>query len=444
MNARRLLVASLVVAVSSVFACADIFGFKDLGAPDATASDAGDAATDSGDAGVSCTQRAVDDAKGVFVTVNGGDTSTCGSRTEPCQTIQQGVNQAKLLARSIVYIARGTYVESVELASGVTLEGGWDTASTTWIPACDTTEVSAVKITMPSSTNVGVTATSVANAGLRLLSIIGKSSAQPGESVYGIFATESALTLDTISVSVGAGGSGATGANGDAGTPGATDCDAGDAAAGAGAGNVGEGAQAGTFGPTGYDPATGGPGAADGSAGTPGTCSINPLCVTICGTCESVCVNALAGCGGGPGLGGAGGSGGGSSVAVYGWSSTLQIIGGSFTSGNGGSGGNGGAGGPGGGGGSGGVKDATCASFCQVDAGCASVGDTSPQIGSTGGAGAAGGQGGGGAGGSSFAIWNGGDAGAVTVTGSPTIVFGQPGQGGAVNGAPGVAAAQGP
>jgi len=444
MSDRRVLFSSLVLFACSAFACADIFGFKDLSRGDATLDDGGDAsAPDSGDAGVSCTQRTVDDAKGVFVTLNGGDTTTCGSRTEPCLTIQQGVNQAKLLGRSIVYIARGTYVESVQLAAGITLEGGWDTASTTWIPACDTTEVSAVKITMPSTTNVGVGASFAGSAGLRLLSVIGKASAQPGESVYGIFADGASLVLDTISVSVGAGGAGSAGAQGDAGAPGTMDCDAGDAAAGASPGNVGEGAPPGAFGPTGYAPSSGGPGAADGSAGTPGTCSITSSCITTCYTCTSVCVNALAGCGGKPGLGGAGGNGGGSSIAVYGWNANIQIIGGSFTSSNGGNGGNGGAGGPGGGGGSGDVKNATCLDACS-DAGCATVGNQQPQIGTTGGQGASGGQGGGGAGGSSFAIWNGGDAGVVMLSGSPTIAFGDAGSGGSVAGAPGQAAAQGP
>jgi hypothetical protein len=434
----RVLVIALVIP--SALACADIFGFKDL-----VRGDAGDdaATTDASDGGVACTSRAVDDTKGVFVTVNGGDTSTCGTRVDPCMTIQTGINQAKLLGRSIVYIARGTYLESPELAAGITLEGGWDTASTTWIPACDTTEVSAVKITMPTTTNVGVTANFTGSAGLRLLSVIGKASANPGESVYGIFATGAALTLDTISVSVPSGGDGATGPTGDAGAPGATDCDAGDAAAGANPGHVGQGAPQGTFGENGWEPAPGGPGAADGSAGTPGACAISGSCITTCYTCFAVCLDSLAGCGGTAGLGGAGGNGGGSSIAVYGWNATFQIIGGSFTSGNGGNGGNGGAGGAGGSGGAGSVKDAVCLSLCS-DAGCASVDDTSPQIGAMGGNGASGGQGGGGSGGASYAIFNGGDAGSVTLGSSPTLAFGDAGAGGTVGGASGTSAGQGP
>ncbi len=437
----RFVVFGVLTAATAV-ACADIFGFQDLQGPDGGADASSDVVvTDANDAG-DCTARAVDDATGVFVTVNGADTSTCGTRAEPCMTIQTGINQAKLNAHSTVYIARGTYVESISLADGITLEGGWDTASLTWIPVCDTTKVSAVKITMPSATNV-VVAIGGGTAGLRYVSVIGKASAQASESVYGIFATNATLTLDTISVSVNAGGDGASGIVGDAGAQGAIDCDAGDAAAGAASGNVGVGASEGAFGATGYTPQSGGPGAADGSTGTPGTCTINSSCITTCYTCLSICVNALAGCGGEPGFGGSGGLGGGSSVAVYGWNANIKVIGGAIASGNGGAGGAGGGGGAGGSGGAGGVKDAVCNSFCN-DAGCATVGDTSPQIGGTGGTGASGGQGGGGAGGSSFALFNGGDAGTVTLTNAPALTFGQPGAGGVVNGASGNASGQGP
>jgi hypothetical protein len=431
--------ALVVAAAATAFACADIFGFKDLHPTDASVT------TDGGDAGNACTTRAVSDSAGVFVTVNGADTSTCGTRTTPCLTVQTGINQAKLLGRSTVYIARGTYVESLQLAPNITLEGGWDTASSTWIPVCDTTEVTAVKITMPPSTNVVVTASFAGAAGLRLLSVLGKvpSATQPGESVYGIFATQAALTLDTIAVTMAAGGTGDTGTPGDAGAAGGIDCDAGGGAAGANAGNSGSGAGAGSFGSTGYAGATGGPGSADGSAGAPGTCTISSSCVTTCSTCQAICVNALAGCGGQPGLGGGGGHSGGSSIAVYGWNATVNIIGGSFTAGNGGTGGNGGMGGAGGIGGNGAVKDATCTSFCSVDAGCASVGNTSPQIGGMGGTGAPGGQGGGGSGGFSYAVFNGGDAGVVMLSSSPTLAFGDAGAGGVVNGAPGKAAGQG-
>jgi hypothetical protein len=434
---RRRKILSALVVVSSAAACADVFGFKDL--------TAGDASVDAQfDAPNACAQRTVDDAKGVFVTLNGGDTSTCGSRNEPCQTIQTGVNQAKLLGRSTVYVARGTYTESIQLAAGTTIEGGWDTASTTWIPACDTTEVSAVKVVMPSSANVAVTANFSGSAGLRLLSVIGKSTAQPGESIYGVFANGPSLTLDTISVNVGSGGEGSQGPIGDAGAKGSIDCDASDGATGASPGHSGAGAPEGTFGPTGWTSSTGGPGSADGSAGAPGDCTISSSCITTCTTCLSICVNALAGCGGAPGLGGGGGASGGSSIAVFGWDAKITVIGGSFQSGNGGNGGNGGAGGPGGAGGAGGVQNATCMSACTVDAGCATVGNQSPQIGGTGGSGASGGQGGGGAGGASYVFFNGGDAGSVTLTGSPAFIPGDAGQGGTVGGPPGKSAAQGP
>ena len=245
-NRATLLALSLVLSAA---ACADVFGFQDLTRGDASVDGGEDA-----DAANACAERAVDDGAGVFVTINGADTSTCGSRTEPCMTIQAGVNQAKLLKRSTVYIARGTYNESVDLSStSLALQGGWDTVSSTWVPICDTSLVSAVKITMPSSKNVVIDATS-STTELAYLSIIGKTSAQPGETVYGVFAPSASLALTSVGITMGAGGDGAQGAMGDAGAKGATDCDAGDGAAGASTGNVGQGASEGTFGPSGYAP----------------------------------------------------------------------------------------------------------------------------------------------------------------------------------------------
>ena len=384
------------------------------------------------------------DTAGVFVTLFGTDDSTCGERTAPCKTVQTGVNQAKLLGRTTVYIARGTYTESVTLAAGITLEGGWTRRTPPGSPRAGATRISAVTIVAPSTANTTISAPTGANgAGLRLLTVQSKATANPGESLYGVFLDGVSFTLDTVVVTVANGGDGAGGAAGDAGAKGASTCDAGPGTAGAAAG-PGAGAEAGAFAESGYVAASGGSGSSDGGSGVPGSCVIQNGCLTQCSTCMAVCLHAIAGCGGSPGAGGAGGAGGGSSVAVFAWNATVTVLGGSFTAGSGGNGGNGGVGGSGGAGGSGGVSNEVCLSSCSAGGGCTSVDDMSPGIGDAGGAGGAGGQGGGGAGGDSYAFVVAGDAGALNMENQPSLQHGQAGTGGVVNGQPGQAGNRGP
>ena len=391
-----------------------------------------------------CSGRTVDDATGVFVTLYGADGPSCGTRAAPCLTVQEGINQAQLLGRSTVYVARGTYTESVTVGSGITIEGGWDTVNSTWVPICGVDELSAVALQMPAGAGVVVTASSGATGvGLHLLSVLATAqAAQPGQSLYGVLAQNAAVTLDSVVVTMGSGGEGAGGNVGGVGSTGATGCAAASGATGAVAGDAPQSAP-GTFGASGYVASTGLAGASDGGTGTSGTCALSPSCVTVCGTCQSICPNPTSGCGGGPGSGGSGGQGGGSSIAVYGWNAQLTIIGGSFTAGNGGNGGNGGDGGPGGAGGAGSTNQVGCLASC-TDAGCATVGDTTIAAAGNGGAGGAGGHGGGGAGGFSYAVYAGGDAGTLALESSPALSHGTAGQGGVVNGVAGQAANQGP
>ncbi len=413
----------------------------DAGTDVTTPADASGTDSGGGDAG-GCSARAVDDAKGIYVSINGADSPTCGARTAPCQTIQSGVNQAKLLGRSTVYIARGTFKESVTMAPGVTLEGGWDTLSAQWVPICGSDEISAVKIVMPDAESKVITADFKGATGLRLLSVLGKATVAPGESVYGVLAHDATVTLDSVVVNVGDAGAGSDADAGATGASGGVKCAESTGAAGKAA-KDGTGAPAGTFGANGYVLSDGTAGASDGGTGTAGACNITPSCFTVCNTCTKDCVKDLAGCGGGPGSGGGGGTGGGSSIAVYGWNATFTLVGGSYTAGNGGNGGNGGAGGPGGTGGAGSNEQELCLSSCDQN-GCASVGDQTLAAGNTGGAGGPGGAGGGGAGGFSYAVFNGGDAGAVTTQNAPTFVHGTAGTGGSLGGATGLAGDKGP
>ncbi len=394
-----------------------------------------------------CAARAVNETTGVFVNINGTDSAQCGGAATPCQTVQAGINQAKVLSKTTVYIARGTYKESINLSAGLTLEGGWDTLAGKWIPACGAEQITAAKLQMPDAANVVVKADFTGAATLRNLTILGKA-ANPasGESVYGVFAKSASLTFESTSISVGPAGAGV---DGDAGAPGSTGgikCATSNGADG-GSGTPGGGADAGAFGAGGYAPTNGSTGSSNGTNGNNGTCSA--ACggneVTICKpatlncSASQGCVNPLGGCGGTPGKGGFGGTGGGSSIAVFGWDATFTITGGAFNGGNGGAGGAGGAGGQGGQGGNGSTEQELCVS-CVSGNNCATVGNQTLATGGKGGNGGLGGAGGGGAGGFSYGVYAGGPNGKITVNSAPLYQHGTAGTGGPPNGAPGQAA----
>jgi hypothetical protein len=67
-----------------------------------------------------------DEADAVFVSVSGSDSATCGPMSEACATVQWGVNRAISLGLGNVYVAAGDYAESVILADGVSVYGGYD------------------------------------------------------------------------------------------------------------------------------------------------------------------------------------------------------------------------------------------------------------------------------------------------------------------------------
>ncbi|CAN5454381.1 hypothetical protein BH09MYX1_BH09MYX1_26760 [soil metagenome] len=414
-------------------------------APSDSGTDTSIAETSTGDGG-GCTSRVANEATGVFVNINGTDSAQCGSAASPCQTVQAGLNQAKVLTKSTVYVARGTYKETITLSPGLAIEGGWDTLSGKWIPACGADLVGAVKLQMPDTANVVVKADFTGAATLRNLSIFSKTTTPAvGESLYGVLAMKCSLAFESVTVNIGPAG---VGTDGDAGAPGSTGgikCGASTGAVG-GPGTPGAGGDAGAFGPTGYVAVNGANGLGNGSSGANGTCTA--MCsgneYTVCKSntlnCSkaNVCVSPLSGCGGTPGGGGQGGIGGGSSIAVFGWDATFSLSGGSFVGGNGGNGGKGGTGGGGGTGGNGTAEQEGCAS-CLSGNSCATVGNTTLATGSMGGLGGAGGAGGGGAGGASFGVYAGG-TGKITVVTAPLFQHGTAGTAGSPNGAPGIAA----
>jgi hypothetical protein len=437
-------------------AAVDVTVPVDSSAEDAGADDVApaEAAVDAG----SCDPGVVDDSAGMFVAPDGADTVSCGTRAAPCLTIQAAIERARGLAeKSVIYVARGTYVEHVVLYAGFRIEGGWaitkkGSADPEWRAVCNNRSTATVVKAPSNATETVLADTLGGSAELSFLAIESKDSASTGESLYGIVARHptTLLTLTDVVVTVKSGGAGAPGDPGAQGLPGDAGC-AGSDAAGGPPPSSGAGADAGAIGQLGFTPASGNPGVngAAGNAGFPGqnggcvdcvTCSGIAICTqtpngSSCGTPGS------AGCGGGPGSPGLGGGGGGSSIALYTWDAQVTVVRGALRAGNGGAGGPGGLGGDGGAGGPSARGDAGASCPTACTAGCA---DTEFKAGDAGGAGTAGGpgsyggRGGGGAGGWSYAIAR-GSAAQVTVSSATGLVHGSPGAAGAPNGGPGLA-----
>jgi len=390
-------------------------------------------------------------ARAIFVAPGGND-SNPGTRTAPRRTIQAGI-AAAAPGRLSVYIAAGTYAESITLAPGVSLYGGY-TAGTWSRNATNVTTIQGGTTAVFARVNEPVV--------LQRLTIIASDATTAGQSSYGvrIAGSGATVTLQRCTVRAGRGANGTAGDTGGVGasggsasgrSPGSSSCGAnggtggasvtgvsdgnpgtgggtpqgggggGGGSAGGGCGNSREGANApdsatagrgGPGGPSGgvaaaqgsvsstdgtYIPTAGGnggtgqPGGGGGGGGAGG------------GDAEYTgllnCTRRTSGYGGGGGAGGCGGGGGeggssaGGSFAVMAHSSAVRIENCVLSAAAGGTGGRGGNGGGGGGFG-----------FGVGGGGGSSVaGDGAP--GKNGASGGAGGGGAGGAGGPSVCVY---------------------------------------
>ncbi len=378
-----------------------------------------------------CAARVAQEATGVFVSVNGADSDTCGTPALPCQLVNTGIARAALLKKDTVYLARGTYIEAVRLASGITLDGGWDPVADVWNPVCGSDRVAATRLALAATSSKVVEAQLARATTLRSLTVETKRVAAPGETLYGIFAVGSQLVLDAVVVTVGSGGAGQDGAAGADGDAGAIKCAAGVGGDGT-PGAVSALAVSGVFGEAGYTASDGQQGQ-PATAGEAGPCATQGQCTTTCNPgspaaqCTSGCIHPISGCGGEAGLAGQAGLGGGSSIAMFGWSSELVARNSALSTADGGKGGEGGAGGAGGAGGTTFSEQLLCVDCSGT--GCATVGNQTLATGAAGGKGGNGGAGSGGAGGSSYAVYSGGPG--ATYSGeSTTLSNGAPGAGG--------------
>lgn len=456
-------VALCVAFASATGACASVLGIEsgileDAG-PDATTDARADASVDASpgkEAGPSMDSAFPDvnpftdacvattiAANAVYVSPSpsGQDGSNCGSTQTPCATI----THALLSGATTIYLAAGTYNESITLPANVTVVGGFTShGQKTWTHDCQSVSV----IQGTSNVAVSVTAAGAAST-LRTLIVQSASAVDAGESMFGIMATGAGtnLVLDGVEVETAPGGAGAAGAMGTMGGSGGSGCGADSGAPGTAVGGPGS-PGGGVFTSAGYQCMPGTKGA-NGGVGNNGAPSTPPFsCVGCFGCSATLCTGPTSSCGtaGSSGCGGLGGGGGtpggcgGSSVALFAWDATVSIKGrlNARGGGNGGIGGPGGAGG-GGGMGSSGVDTQPCQTGCGALCATTSTGHgTGGGPGGMGGTGAPGGVGGGGPGGSSYAVYQGGaaqvatnvDAGTVLLAGSAGS-----GTGGAPNGA---------
>ncbi len=427
---------------------------------------------------------------GIFVSGTTGDDTHDGTRFRPKKTLQAGINAA-LSSNSDVYAGGGIYIESLIMASGVSIFGGFDPA--VWVR--DTFNSSGMQNyrTILSGGPIAIDCNGIDGSFIEGLTIASANASLPGSGSYGVRLIYSNVILRYCTITAGNGAGGADGAPGAAGTPGGNGLPGGPGHTGGyddlgeldtmfgygGAGGPsgidrggGKGGIGGYItlynGKTGYSGfviGSGGAGGAggashdvddgepgqSGTAGSPGTVGNNGSG----GASHYVYKNLLVSSSGSHGIngtdghGGGGGGGGGGS----GW------IGGSRMKGNGGGGGGaGGGGGNGGNGGAGGggslglfiIDSIVTVENCTITSGNGGNGGAGGPggAGGTGGAGGAGntaftnyvgaggngGNGGGGAGGPSYSTFKYGWSAVVLFNGTNTFSYGSGGAGGASSG----------
>jgi hypothetical protein len=372
-------------------------------------------------------------ANAVFVdTITGADANP-GTMLAPKKTIQAAISAAAAAVPvKDVYVSKGTYAETVSLASGVSVYGGYDAASAWSRAATNVTLIASPQTVGVIGANLNAP-TEIQLLDIRSADAFAKTPSGDGTSSIGVRITGSAgvVTIRGCNIQAGAGSAGTKGTDGATGSPGGnggsaigishgaagTGCNG--ASGGVGADGV-NGAAPGLVGGSGVQVVGGGAGIVGGGGGAGGTCSASSSsngspapAVTTAGGSGNAGANGLATLPfgafdasgnylpaiGGDGIasgtagggGGGGGSGGGSAHGTNFVCSNCTAI----SSGGGGGGGGGGCGGAVGRGGRGGGG-----SFAVVAVSSQVTVDTSHMVTSTGGSGGAGGAGGvGGAGG---------------------------------------------
>jgi hypothetical protein len=157
----------------------------------------------------------------IFVDGVSGSDLNAGSMKSPKQTIKDGINAASASTPpKDVYVSKGTYAETIVLADGVSVYGGYDAAAG-WARGLNITAIE-------SPAPVGVVAQGLTKATeMQLLVVTAANASAPlangdGASSVGVRITSSSgvLTIRGCVINAGAGGAGAVGAAGAAGVSG--------------------------------------------------------------------------------------------------------------------------------------------------------------------------------------------------------------------------------
>jgi len=157
---------------------------------------------------------------GIFVAPSGSDAPGAGLiSADPCQTINFGIQRAVEEGASCVFVQAGTYNEIVELASGVSIDGGYDAA---WVRDLYTEREHAVIIVGGQHVGTGNFMTIYANnlsavTQVRNVVIVGPnvSSSLPGRSSYAVYANNSNhVLIHACQIDAGNGSDGADGTDG--------------------------------------------------------------------------------------------------------------------------------------------------------------------------------------------------------------------------------------
>ncbi|MDX2008601.1 MAG: MopE-related protein [Myxococcaceae bacterium] len=415
---------------------------------------------------------------GIYVAKTGND-SNPGTRAAPRLTITGGINQARALGRTQVFISEGQYDETLTysaLESGISLFGGYSVAnnwarSNAYVTVINSTNREAVVVR-------GVTQpTQLQLLTIRSANAAGQEPNGDGRSSVAVLADGNSglLFVNGCTLRPGTGSPGGPGAGGSTGAAGSTGGvgnatsqgsagAAGPSACGAPGGQGGVGVGGETNGNNGITGATASGGA---SGGNPGRYGDRGGCSTFSASdgkdAPAVTASGAAGIPGphgfpGPGLGsvssglytpppglpgstgqtGGGGGGGGSGGGTQ-RGSGLGCLGcSSLTSGGGGGGGGGGCGGTGGQGGRGGGGSfGVLASNAPVSVQASTIVTAAGGVGGTGGAGGPGGTGGPGGGGGAGQTYSGGCNSRRAGNGAMGASGGGGGAGGGGSGGPG-------
>jgi hypothetical protein len=154
-----------------------------------------------------------DASAAIFVDVLSGNDANPGTRALPKATIGAGIAAAAAAGKD-VYISKGAYSETITLADGVGLYGGYDRA-TGW-------SRSTANLTRIVGGSTAVSGTGLSSpTELQLLSIVAASATASGGSSYGLYLIDStAVTVRACDIQAGNGAGGSPGLNGAPGSAG--------------------------------------------------------------------------------------------------------------------------------------------------------------------------------------------------------------------------------